>query len=166
MKRLLTCLLALTFYCAYAQQIDSAWIVNNYAKKEVYIPMRDGAKLFTSVYMPKDAAEKHPILITRTPYSCAPYGEDKWKKWWNGYLKEYFKEGYIMVIQDVRGRWMSEGIFEDVRPFNANKKGKEIQSDVLLHPGDVLQMELEAREIRKSDFALQLQQDKYYYHIV
>lgn len=38
-----------------------------------------------------------------------------------------------------------------------NKKGKEIQSDVLLHPGDILQMELEAREIRKSDFAMQLQ---------
>lgn len=125
MKRLLTCLLALSFYYTHAQTVDSAWIVNNYTKKEMYIPMRDGIKLFTSAYIPKDVNEKHPILITRTPYSCAPYGEDKWNKWWNGYKREYFKEGYIIITQDVRGRWMSEGTFEDVRPFNANKKGKE-----------------------------------------
>jgi putative CocE/NonD family hydrolase len=101
---------------------DSAWIRDNYTKKEAYITMRDGLKLFTAIYMPKDTTEKHPVLMTRTPYSCAPYGEDKWRRWWNSYLKEYFKQGYIMVIQDVRGRWMSEGVFEDVRPFNPNKK--------------------------------------------
>ena len=54
---------------------DSAWIRDNYTKKEVYITMRDGVKLFTAIYLPKDATEKHPILMTRTPYSCAPYGE-------------------------------------------------------------------------------------------
>ncbi|MEO8860288.1 MAG: CocE/NonD family hydrolase [Ginsengibacter sp.] len=111
---------------AFTQDIDSTWIVNNYTKMERSIPMRDGIKLFTSIYIPKSNAEKHPILITRTPYSCAPYGEKNFKEYWNSYEKEYFKEGYIMVTQDVRGRWMSEGVFENVRPFKSNKKGKEI----------------------------------------
>ncbi len=84
--------------------------------------MRDGVKLFTSIYIPKDSSEKHPVLLTRTPYSCAPYGEDKYKAYWDSYLKQYCKEKYIMVTQDVRGRWMSEGEFADVRPFNPNKK--------------------------------------------
>ena len=109
-----------------AQNTDSTWFQEHYTKKEVLIPMRDGVKLFTSVYTPKDSSEKHPILITRTPYSCAPYGEDKYNSYWKSYLLTYLKEGYIMVTQDVRGRWMSEGEFVDVRPFNANKKGKEI----------------------------------------
>jgi len=106
----------------FAQNSDSIWIVNNYVKIEKKITMRDGIKLFTSIYVPKNNSEDHPILITRTPYSCAPYGEDKWKDYWNTYLKAYFKEGYIMVTQDVRGRWMSEGDFVNVRPFNADKK--------------------------------------------
>jgi uncharacterized protein len=84
--------------------------------------MRDGVKLFTSIYVPKDKNEKHPILLTRTPYSCAPYGKDRYKAYWETYYKEYLREKYIMVIQDVRGRWMSEGEFVDVRPFNPNKK--------------------------------------------
>lgn len=105
---------------------DSAWIRDNYTKKELYIPMRDGVKLFTTVYAPKDMTEKHPILFNRTPYSCAPYGESNWRKLWNSYWRYYLREGYIIVIQDVRGRWMSEGEFVDVRPFNPNKTGKEI----------------------------------------
>ncbi|MDQ6903263.1 MAG: CocE/NonD family hydrolase [Bacteroidota bacterium] len=111
---------------AFTQDIDSAWIVNNYTKIERSIPMRDGIKLFTAIYIPKNNAEKHPILITRTPYSCAPYGEKNFRAYWHSYEKEYFKEGYIMVTQDVRGRWMSEGVYENVRPFKSNKKGKEI----------------------------------------
>ncbi len=55
---------------------DSAWIRENYTKERNYIPMRDGIKLFTAVYSPKDKSEKHPILMIRTPYSCAPYGAD------------------------------------------------------------------------------------------
>ena len=88
--------------------------------------MRDGVKLFTSVYMPKDNAEKHPILMTRTPYSCAPYGEKEYRAYYSNHYKEYLKEGYIMVSQDVRGRWMSEGIFVDVRPYIENKKATDI----------------------------------------
>lgn len=111
---------------SFSQNADSTWIVNNYIKMEKSITMRDGIKIFTSIYIPKDKTEKHPILITRTPYSCAPYGENTFRDFWNSYQNEYFKEGYIMVIQDVRGRWMSEGKFEDVRPFNSNKKNSEI----------------------------------------
>ncbi|HVZ56122.1 MAG TPA: CocE/NonD family hydrolase [Chitinophagaceae bacterium] len=107
------------------QSQDSAWIREHYYKKEVYIPMRDGVRLFTSLYIPRDATQKHPILLTRTPYSCAPYGPDAWKDYWNSYRKAYFREGYIMVTQDVRGRWMSEGTFVEVRPFNPAKKSSQ-----------------------------------------
>jgi len=102
---------------------DSAWIRDNYTKKEVYIPMRDGTRLFTAVYMPKDASEKHPILMTRTPYSCAPYGENNFNaNLWNRYWRYYARENYIFVFQDVRGRWMSEGEFVNIRPYNPDKQ--------------------------------------------
>ena len=84
--------------------------------------MRDGIRLFTSIYLPKDSSEKHPILMERTPYNCAPYGPDLYRDFWSGYKKYFLQEGYIMVVQDVRGRWMSEGKFIDVRPFKKDKK--------------------------------------------
>jgi putative CocE/NonD family hydrolase len=101
---------------------DSAWFRSNYTKIERRISMRDGVKLFTSIYMPKDTTEQHPILMTRTPYSCAPYGEDHWRGYWFSYFRYYLREGYILVIQDVRGRWMSEGSYADIRPFLPDKK--------------------------------------------
>ncbi len=104
---------------------DSAFIANNYVKQEKMIPMRDGIRLFTAIYIPKDSAERHPILLTRTPYSCAPYGVDKFRAIWNTNHGLYAMKKYILVFQDVRGRFMSEGQFEDVRPFNPNKKGEE-----------------------------------------
>jgi len=104
---------------------DSAWICDNYYKIERYIPMRDGIKLFTAIYIPKDSTEKHPILIKRTPYSLAPYGEDQFIDFWKKYQRYYFREGYIIVWQDVRGRWMSEGQFVDVRPFIKEKKSNK-----------------------------------------
>lgn len=110
---------------ALAQDITEGWVNDNYSKKEYMIPMRDGVRLFTSVYMPNDRSENHPLLITRTPYSCAPYGEEMMNpNLWKSYLREYMKEGYIMVFQDVRGKWMSEGEFVDVRPFIQNKQKK------------------------------------------
>lgn len=125
MRKLFALLLIASY--AHAQDADSAWFVNNYTKKEVYIPMRDGIKLFTSILMPKDNSEAHPILLKRTPYSCSPYGEDKMPTGISkSYLMSYLKEGYVLIAQDVRGRWMSEGDFMDVRPFDANKKGNEI----------------------------------------
>ena len=126
MRKVLFYFLLIAGLTSNAQVNDSTWIRNNYTKKEVYIPMRDGVRLFTSVFIPNDNKEKHPILITRTPYSCKPYGEDNYPPYWKGYRKEYFKEGYIVVNQDVRGRWMSEGEFKNVRPFIDDKKGKEI----------------------------------------
>jgi putative CocE/NonD family hydrolase len=102
---------------------DSAWFRDNYTKKEIMVPMRDGIKLFTSLYIPKDNTEKHPFLMTRTPYSCAPYGEQNYRpNFWISHFRHYAREGYIFVTQDVRGRWMSEGEFVDVRPFNPDKK--------------------------------------------
>ena len=124
MKKLVF-LIAFTTWCHYmsGQNTDSIWVVNNYTKMEQLISMRDGIKLFTSIYMPKDTSENHPVLMWRTPYSSSPYGENKWSGYgWNSYIKAYFKEKYIIVFQDVRGRWMSEGDFADVRPFNPDKK--------------------------------------------
>lgn len=124
--RKLTPLLLLFAISTYAQTntLDSAWIRENYYKIEQMIPMRDGIKLFTAIYIPRDTTENHPILMTRTPYSSAPYGENKFPDFWNTYKRLYFRERYIYVVQDVRGRYMSEGIFEDVRPYNPDKKSK------------------------------------------
>ena len=116
-------LITLLHFSINAQTINEKWVKDNYTKKEYTITMRDGVKLFTAVYTPNDTKEKHPFLLTRTPYSCAPYGEDKIQSRLHQFhWKEYLKEGYIFVFQDVRGRWMSEGTFMDVRPFNPNKK--------------------------------------------
>ncbi len=105
---------------------DSAWLVTHYTKRDVTIPMRDGIKLYTAIYEPKAKGETHPILMNRTCYSIAPYGDGAFKNYWSsGYYMEYFRKGYIIVLQDVRGRYMSEGEFVDVRPYKENKKGKE-----------------------------------------
>ena len=93
----------------------------NYDKKEFMIPMRDGVKLFTSVYSPKDKSEKYPVLMIRTPYSCNPYGEDKY----TNLPKHLAEEKFIFVFQDVRGKFMSEGEFVNMRPYIPNKTGKE-----------------------------------------
>ncbi|MDB5280308.1 MAG: hydrolase CocE/NonD family protein [Ferruginibacter sp.] len=112
-------------FSATAQNEDSSWFANNYYKIERMVPMRDGIRLFTAFYIPKDSAAQHPFLMTRTPYSCAPYGENKFSGLWRSYRMAYLKEKYIIVTQDVRGRYMSEGVFADVRPFNKNKKTKK-----------------------------------------
>ncbi len=110
-----------------AQNADSMWVRENYYKTERMITMRDGINLFTAFYIPKDSSVKHPIIFNRTPYTCQPYGEDKFNtRLYESYWINYLKEGYIIAIQDVRGKWMSEGEYVDVRPFNPNKKGKEI----------------------------------------
>ncbi len=107
------------------QQELAAYIKENYTKREVMIPMRDGVKLFTSIYEPKARAEKYPILLSRTPYTVAPYGEDKFKM--SIGPNEFFpREGYIFAYQDVRGRWKSEGEYVNVRPENARPNSKDI----------------------------------------
>lgn len=116
----------LTSALLFAQESDSSWFLNNYKKIEQYIPMRDGIRLFTAIYIPKDTTQSHPFLMTRTPYSCRPYGENNYIQLWGSYKMKLARLGYIFVFQDVRGRYMSEGKFIDVRPFNKNKKDKEI----------------------------------------
>lgn len=106
------------------QQELADYIKQNYTKREVMIPMRDGVKLFTSIYEPKDTSQKYPILLDRTPYSVAPYGADKYS-FSLGPDDLFAREGYIFVYQDVRGRLMSEGEFMDVRPYIPNKTGKQ-----------------------------------------
>jgi putative CocE/NonD family hydrolase len=126
MKKIFIFALLIIPFALRSQMIDSAWVVNNYTKTELMIPMRDGIKLFTTIYAPKDNSEQHPILLTRTPYSCAPYGKDVFSSIWNSPRSVFFKEKYIYVTQDVRGRWMSEGVFEDIRPYIPNKKANQI----------------------------------------
>jgi putative CocE/NonD family hydrolase len=101
------------------------YIKSNYTKREVMIPMRDGVKLFACIYEPKDTSQKYPIMFDRTPYSVGPYGADRYKTSL-GPDELFPREGYIFVYQDVRGRYMSEGEYEDVRPYIPNKKGTQI----------------------------------------
>ncbi|EOR95439.1 Glutaryl-7-ACA acylase [Arcticibacter svalbardensis MN12-7] len=123
-KTLSLFLLLLISYQLAAQQTDSAYVRENYTKIERQIPMRDGIKLFTSIYIPKDQSKRYPFLINRTPYTVAPYGDGKYKTSL-GNFPAMMKEGFIFVYQDVRGKWMSEGNFDDVRPQVANKKSKK-----------------------------------------
>jgi uncharacterized protein len=83
---------------------------DHYQKTEVMIPMRDGVRLFTVVYAPRDTSKKYPFLVTRTAYGVAPYGPDNYRPYAGAYL-DFSKEGFIFVYQDVRGRFRSEGEF-------------------------------------------------------
>jgi uncharacterized protein len=102
-------------------------IRTRYTKYEYRIPMRDGVRLFTSVYVPKDAGarRRYPILLMRTPYSVAPYGRDELRAEL-GPSEAAQREGFIFAYQDVRGRFMSEGDFVDVRPYNPAKGPRDV----------------------------------------
>jgi putative CocE/NonD family hydrolase len=102
-------------------------IAAHYTKHEAMVPMRDGVRLHTTIYVPKPSAPglTWPILMTRTPYGVAPYGVDNLPDASNHRRLTRFapsptliKSGYIFVHQDVRGRMMSEGVFVDVRPLH------------------------------------------------
>ncbi|MEM9143711.1 MAG: CocE/NonD family hydrolase [Bacteroidota bacterium] len=99
---------------------EENYVVENYTKQEVDIPMRDGVKLHTTIYSPKDTSKEYPIIMQRTPYSSRPYGEGKLKTKIAPNIN-MMKEGYIVVYQDVRGRWMSEGHYENMRAYIPNK---------------------------------------------
>jgi uncharacterized protein len=101
------------------------YVKSHYTKFEYRIPMRDGVRLFTAVYVPKDESQTYPFLLVRTPYSIEPYGADQYKKDL-GPSPLIGKEGYIFVYQDVRGCFMSEGEFVNMRPHNPTKGPKEI----------------------------------------
>jgi uncharacterized protein len=97
-----------------------------YTKFEYQIPVRDGKKLFTACYIPNDAGTKHtyPILLVRTPYSVGPYGADQYKSSL-GPSEAFEESGYIFVFQDVRGRYLSEGEYDNMRPHIELKKGQQ-----------------------------------------
>jgi len=103
---------------------DADYVKANYTKYEYQVPMRDGIKLFTSVYVPKDQSKKYPIMMDRTPYSVAPYGAEAYKGSL-GPSSLFLHDGYIFVYQDVRGRFMSEGIFEEMTPEKESHKTKK-----------------------------------------
>ena len=137
-NRVVLALLALMMVapaCGVAQQPPAAtenFVRSHYTKYEFRIPMRDGVRLFTSVYVPKlgafTDAGPYPFLMDRTPYSVAPYGEDKYPMRL-GPSDDFEKGGYIFVYQDVRGRWMSEGEFVEMRPHIDEKKSPKDVDD-------------------------------------
>jgi len=96
----------------------------HYTKQEVMIPMRDGVRLFTSIYIPKDTTERYPIMLNRTPYSVAPYGPDAYRAL-VGPSEHFAREKFIFVYQDVRGKFMSEGTFEFMRPHKPVKRSNQ-----------------------------------------
>jgi putative CocE/NonD family hydrolase len=104
------------------RHLAATYIIENYDKHEYEIPMRDGFRLHTEVYTPKDGSTSYPILFTRTPYSGF-YGGDRVLGYFSclGPGATFPKEGYIFAIQDVRGRFLSEGTYEVMRPNTADR---------------------------------------------
>jgi len=113
----------------FAQQLPGAQgIRQRYQKKETTITMRDGVKLHTVIYAPRDKSKKYPIMLKRTCYSVAPYGPDQYRHV-IGPSAIMEDEGYIFVHQDVRGRFMSEGTFDNMRPNVDDEKVVDESSD-------------------------------------
>lgn len=115
------------------RNVTEEWLKENYTKREVMIPMRDGARLYTAVYEPVSCSEAKPVMLVRTPYSLRPYGfeadeepsKDKFaysSGMW-GDLLNYAADGYVIVLQNVRGTYLSEGEFENIRPHLSGKAG-------------------------------------------
>jgi uncharacterized protein len=102
-------------------EVSETYVQDHYTKQEVDIPMRDGITLHTTIYAPKDTSKKYPIIMQRTPYSSAPYGQGKYKEKIAPNI-HMMQDGYIVVYQDVRGRWLSEGHYENMRAYVPNKK--------------------------------------------
>lgn len=122
MKRVLVAAVIAASPLAAQQQADTLWVRNNFVKREARIPMRDGVHLFTTIYVPKDTTQRYPILLRRTPYSAGPYGDTNYVQL-GGLLLAIAEQGYIIAFQDVRGRFMSEGEFVDVRPQVTTAQG-------------------------------------------
>jgi putative CocE/NonD family hydrolase len=123
MKKTVLVYILFSISIVFGQKAKVNYVAENYTKKEVHIKMRDGAELFTSIYSPKDVSKKYPIIMQRTPYDCAPYGENMFPNS-IGPSETMMKEGYIVVYQDVRGRFMSDGLYDNMRAFVPNKKSK------------------------------------------
>src|ERR1043166_8227944 len=116
-------------YAADAPDTNAVWLAEHYTKYEYRVPMRDGVHLFTRVYIPKDDSQTWPVILTRTPYALKPYGDDNYPTSINGSFLTLAKDKFILVTQDVRGRYGSEGQYVHVRPFNPNKGPKDIDEN-------------------------------------
>ena len=121
MKKFLTILFLLCTAAVYADETGLKPVEDNYTKREVMIPMRDGVSLYTAVFEPSGMSDR-PVIMLRTPYSCSPYGEG-FPSVLRKDLRLFSDNGYIIVLQNVRGRYMSEGEYENIRPFNPDKTG-------------------------------------------
>src|SRR3990170_4392167 len=133
MKRALVPIVVLLLPATLAAQQDADVLRANYTKREVLVPMRDGVRLFTAIYVPNDTTPQHPtvmtrtphrpdphaaprlppppqppIVMTRTPYSTDPYGADRFPDSVGNQVRAYMRAAYVLVYQDVRGRYMSE----------------------------------------------------------
>ena len=106
-----------------AQPVDSTWLHAHYRKVEARIPMRDCVRLFTSIYVPRDTAGKtFPILMTRTPFGAGPYGDSAYRRALGPSGNPRFaRDGFIFVVQDVRGAWLSEGRLTMMTPHRTRK---------------------------------------------
>jgi putative CocE/NonD family hydrolase len=119
--------LLFVFTSLLAQDKDSVYLRENYDLNEYHIAMRDGAELFTIVYTPKDKSKKYPFLMNRTCYNASNYSNYQAKTYPSKYLIE---DGYILVYQDVRGRYMSDGEFDNMTPnIPGNKKRNKTDID-------------------------------------
>ncbi len=98
------------------------FIRDHYIKHDYWIPMRDGVKLFTSVYSPRDTNRTYAIMMTRSPYGIGPYGETSYPRGL-GPAEEFARHGFIFVYQDVRGRHQSEGEYIDMPPHKTDLSG-------------------------------------------
>ena len=121
-QQLFTLLLCFLSFSLFAQNPDSLYMREHYDKAEYSIPMRDGIKLFTVVYTPKDRSKKFPILLNRTPYNASRYGDFKTYGHPSNFL---VRAGYILAFQDVRGRYMSEGQYNNMTP---NIPGNDVKN--------------------------------------
>src|SRR5438105_6515357 len=110
----------------HAQRGDTAWLREHYTKDEYMVPMRDGVKLYTIVYAPRDTTQQYPFMLARTPYSIPPYEKNVYRPIL-GPSPEFDRDGYIFVFQDVRGKFRSEGEFEVMQ---AHKVVKRTNKDV------------------------------------
>jgi len=132
-KLLLLLIMSFSSSVLFGQQpnADSVYMRQHYDKFEHTIPMRDGVKLFTVVYVPKDKSKQYPILLNRTCYNASSYADFKTYDHPSKYLVQ---DGYILAFQDVRGRYMSEGLFNNMTPNipgndPKNKKAIDESSD-------------------------------------
>lgn len=125
--------LCLNFLTVNAQNgfiVDDSWLASHYTKKEVMITMRDSSRLYTAIYQPKLSDECHPapVMLFRTPYSLKPYGEG-YNSALKGEFANYVADSYVIVMQNVRGKYLSEGIYENMRPYLNGNPGVDEATD-------------------------------------